>query len=146
VTAGWRAFNISSDKTTGVGDWRDDDLVSYLSIGHAAGRGTASGPMGEAVDDSLSQLTGEDIRAVVTYLRSLPAIAFDRPAGDTGAASACFAKEGGGTPDPRGKMVFEGACVSLPRMDRRKCDFRPSPPSPARGRSTIPVRPMSPKS
>ncbi|HVD84838.1 MAG TPA: cytochrome c, partial [Bradyrhizobium sp.] len=33
VTAGWRAFNISSDKTTGVGAWRDDDLVSYLSIG-----------------------------------------------------------------------------------------------------------------
>src|SRR6478752_2368317 len=35
VTAGWRAFNISSDKNTGVGAWSDDDLVSYLSIGHA---------------------------------------------------------------------------------------------------------------
>ncbi len=112
VTAGWRAFNISSDKTTGVGDWRDDDLVSYLSIGHAAGRGTASGPMGEAVDDSLSQLTGEDIRAVVAYLRSLPAIAStDLPATLAPRAPASH-KEGGGTPDPRGKMVFEGACVS----------------------------------
>ena len=30
VTAGWRAFNIRSDKTTGIGAWRDDDLVSYL--------------------------------------------------------------------------------------------------------------------
>ena len=48
VTAGWRAFNISSDKTTGVGGWRDDDLVSYLSTGHAAGHGTASGPDGRS--------------------------------------------------------------------------------------------------
>ena len=46
VTAGWRAFNISSDKNTGLGAWRDDDIISYLSIGHAPGHGTASGPMG----------------------------------------------------------------------------------------------------
>jgi mono/diheme cytochrome c family protein len=75
VTAGWRAFNISSDKNTGVGAWSDDDLVSYLSIGHAPGHGTASGPMGEAVDHSLSHLAQPDIRAVVGYLRSVPAIA-----------------------------------------------------------------------
>jgi mono/diheme cytochrome c family protein len=112
VTAGWRAFNISSDKTTGVGAWREDDLVSYLSIGHADGHGTASGPMGEAVDHSLSQLAPEDIRAVVAYLLSVPAIAStDLPATLAPPAPASH-KEGGGTPDPRGKMVFEGACVS----------------------------------
>ena len=36
------------------------------------GHGTASGPMGEAVDHSLSQLAPEDIRAIVAYLRSVP--------------------------------------------------------------------------
>src|SRR5579863_978653 len=46
ITAGWRAFNISSDKSTGIGGWRDEDLVSYLSVGHATGHGSASGPMG----------------------------------------------------------------------------------------------------
>jgi mono/diheme cytochrome c family protein len=112
VTAGWRAFNISSDKATGIGGWRDDDLVSYLSIGHADGHGTASGPMGEAVDRSLSQLAGEDIRAVVAYLRSVPATASpDLPATLAPPAPASH-KDGGGTPDPRGKMVFQGACVS----------------------------------
>ncbi len=35
LTAGWRAYNISSDKDTGVGSWSKDDLVSYLSTGHA---------------------------------------------------------------------------------------------------------------
>ena len=43
------------DKATGVGGWSDDELVAYLSTGHANGRGTASGPMGEAVDHSSEQ-------------------------------------------------------------------------------------------
>jgi mono/diheme cytochrome c family protein len=112
VTAGWRAFNISSDKATGVGAWHDDDLVSYLSIGHANGHGTASGPMGEAVDHSLSYMAPEDIRAVVAYLRSVPATpSHDLPATLAPPAPASH-KDGGGTPDRRGKMVFEGACVS----------------------------------
>jgi mono/diheme cytochrome c family protein len=68
--------------------------------------------MGEAVDRSLSQLASEDIRAVVAYLRSVPAIASpDLPATLAPPAPASH-KDGGGTPDPRGKMVFEGACVS----------------------------------
>jgi mono/diheme cytochrome c family protein len=112
VTAGWRAFNISSDKATGVGSWRDEDLVSYLTIGHAASHGTASGPMGEAVDQSFSQFAPEDIRAMVTYLRSVPAtLSPDLPATLAPPASPSH-KDGGVTPDPRGKMVFEGACVS----------------------------------
>jgi mono/diheme cytochrome c family protein len=112
LTAGWRAFNISSDKTTGAGSWSDEDLISYLSIGHASGHGTASGPMGEAVDQSFSQLAPEDIRAVVTYLHSIPAItSTDLPATLAPPAPASH-RDGGGTSDPRGKMVFEGACVS----------------------------------
>ena len=112
VTAGWRAFNISSDKITGVGGWSEQDLVSYLSIGHANAHGTASGPMGEAVDQSFSQFRPEDIRAVVTYLRSVPATASpDLPATLAPPAPASH-KDGGGSRDQRGKMVFEGACVS----------------------------------
>jgi mono/diheme cytochrome c family protein len=112
VTAGWRAFNISSDKTTGVGSWSDEDLVSYLSTGHAAGHGSASGPMGEAVDESFSQLAPEDIRGVVAYLRTVPATAStDLPATLAPPAPASH-KDGGNTADARGKMVFEGACVS----------------------------------
>jgi mono/diheme cytochrome c family protein len=111
VTAGWRAFNISSDKATGVGGWRDDDLVSYLSTGHAAGHGTASGPMGEAVDNSLSYLAPEDIRGIVVYLRSVPPSASpDLPA--TTAPPAPPSHKEGVTADARGKMVFQGACVS----------------------------------
>jgi mono/diheme cytochrome c family protein len=112
LTAGWRAFNISSDKVTGLGGWSDDHIFSYLSTGHAPGHGTASGPMGEAVDQSFSQLAPEDIRAVVAYLRSVPAIASaDLPATLAPPAPPSH-KDGGGTPDPRGKILFQGACVS----------------------------------
>jgi mono/diheme cytochrome c family protein len=111
VTAGWRAFNISSDRATGVGSWRDDDLASYLSIGHAPGHGTASGPMGEAVDHSLRYLAPEDIRAVVASLRSVPPVpSLGLPA--TTAPPASASHKDGVTADARGKMVFEGACVS----------------------------------
>jgi len=111
ITAGWRAFNISSDKSTGVGGWRDEDLVSYLSVGHATGHGSASGPMGEAVDHSFSRLAPEDIRAIVAYLRSVPpTTSADLPASLAPPAPASH--KDGGTPDARGKMVFEGACVS----------------------------------
>jgi mono/diheme cytochrome c family protein len=111
VTAGWRAFNISSDRATGVGGWRDDDLISYLSNGHAAGHGTASGPMGEAVDYSFSQFAPEDIRAIVVYLRTVPAVAStDLPA--TLAPPAPASHKEGPMADARGKKMFEGACVS----------------------------------
>jgi mono/diheme cytochrome c family protein len=112
VTAGWRAYNITSDKATGVGAWADDDLVSYLAIGHANGHGTASGPMGEAVDRSFNYMVGEDIRAVVAYLRTVPPITSpDLPATLAPPAPPSH-KQGGGTQEARGKMVFEGACVS----------------------------------
>jgi mono/diheme cytochrome c family protein len=63
------------DKTAGLGGWSDDEIASYLSTGHVSGRGTASGPMGEAVDHSFSKMTRADIEAMVTFLRSVPAAA-----------------------------------------------------------------------
>ena len=68
--------------------------------------------MGEAVDHSFSQFPPEDIRAIVAYLRSVPAIASnDLPATPAPPAPASH-RQGHGVLDPRGKMVFEGACAS----------------------------------
>jgi mono/diheme cytochrome c family protein len=112
VTAGWRAFNISSDKTSGLGSWRDEDIVAYLSLGHATGHGTASGPMGEAVDHSFSKFAPEDIRALATYLKSVPATPSpDLPAALAAAAPASH-RDGSGASNAAGKRIFEGACVS----------------------------------
>ena len=111
LTAGWRAFNITADKDAGLGIWSDDQLFAYLSGGHAKGRGTASGPMGEAVDHSFSQMAPADIRALVAYVRSVPAVASAEP--ETIAPPAPSSpKEGGAVSDALGKKVFEQACVS----------------------------------
>jgi mono/diheme cytochrome c family protein len=74
-TGGWLAYNITSDPASGVGDWTAEALAHYLATGHAEGRGTAAGPMGEAVDLSLVHLTAEDISAMVAYLRTVPPVA-----------------------------------------------------------------------
>jgi len=112
VQAGWRAYNITPDHSTGVGTWSDADLMHYLSIGHADGRGTASGPMGEAVDASLSQLLPTDIAAMVTYLRSVAAVTTSGlPEPRTNSAPASQAEGLAASVDPRGKAVYEGACA-----------------------------------
>jgi mono/diheme cytochrome c family protein len=111
VAAGWRAYDITSDKGTGIGSWSDEEVFAYLAKGHAMGRGTASGPMGEAVDHSFSQMDPADIRALVTYLKSIPAIASSEPATIAPPAPAS-PKEGGAVADAPGRKVFAQACVS----------------------------------
>jgi mono/diheme cytochrome c family protein len=111
VAAGWRAYNITSDRDAGIGSWSDEEIVAYLAKGHAVGRGTASGPMGEAVDHSFSHMVPADIRALVTYLRTVPALASVEPATIAPPAPAS-PKEGGGVADALGRKVFQQACVS----------------------------------
>ena len=108
VQAGWRAYNITADRNGGVGAWSDADLAHYLSMGHADGRGTASGPMGEAVDASLKYLKPGDITAMVVYLRSVPGVASDLPEPRSAPAAASLAAA---DTNARGKEVYEGACA-----------------------------------
>jgi mono/diheme cytochrome c family protein len=111
IQAGWRAYNITPDHDSGVGAWSEADLSHYLSTGHADGRGSASGPMGEAVDESLSHLLPSDIDAIVTYLRTVPEItAPDLPAPRPDPAPALFSQDAGGAAS-HGQAVYEGACA-----------------------------------
>jgi mono/diheme cytochrome c family protein len=112
VQAGWRAYNITSDPKSGVGAWSEADLAHYLALGHADGRGTATGPMGEAVDHSLRYLTQSDITAMVTYVRSVSGIATsDLPEPKSNPAPASFAEGVAANVDLRGKAVYAGACA-----------------------------------
>src|SRR5580692_2495253 len=71
VLQGWRAYNLTPSKQSGLGGWSDDAVASYLSTGHADGHSSASGPMAEAVDNSLRYATPDDIHAIVAYLRGI---------------------------------------------------------------------------
>jgi mono/diheme cytochrome c family protein len=73
---GWYAPNITNDKRIGLGNWTVDEVGTFLKTGH--NRITAAtGPMAEAVSLSTSHMTDEDIKAIATYVKSLPGKAED---------------------------------------------------------------------
>jgi len=71
--SGWHAFNITPDKTAGIGGWTDDELTQYLATGVAHGRANAAGAMADVVQNSTQYMTPEDLGSIVVYLRSVPA-------------------------------------------------------------------------
>lgn len=99
---GWLAYNLTSDRTHGLGGWSDADLARYLATGHADGHGPASGPMAEAVEYSTRYLKPDDIHAMVTYLRGVPAQPDGPPAVQPGSPAPA---------DPLGFRLFAQACA-----------------------------------
>ncbi len=111
---GWRAYNLTSDRGSGLGGWTDAQLEQYLSTGHAEGHGPASGPMAEAVEYSLRYLKPEDIHAMVVYLRTIPAQPDGPPAVQAGSPVA--------PADTLGPRLFVQACAGchLPSGEGRQ--------------------------
>ena len=89
-------------------------LATITATGHAEGRGTAAGPMGEAVDTSPAHLTGEDIAAMVVDPRTVLLIANPAwPAPRPPNAIAAL-KPGGGRQSAR-RADRRGSLRQLPR-------------------------------
>lgn len=134
VLQGWDAPDLTSDARTGLADWSTDDIVAYLKAGrnpHAA----ASGPMADVITDSTSHMRDDDLKAIATYLKDLPApeapaqpaLAASDPAMRAGQAiyvdncEACHAGNGGGVanliPPLKDSPVVESAdATSLIRV------------------------------
>ncbi|KXV03626.1 gluconate 2-dehydrogenase [Caballeronia megalochromosomata] len=74
TVAGWRAGNLTPARVAGIGAWRDDELLRFLSTGAAPGRAYALGPMAEVVSTSTQFLTPADLRAMIAYLRAVPPV------------------------------------------------------------------------
>nr|WP_304187392.1 cytochrome c [Hafnia alvei] len=68
---GWFAPEITNNKRQGIGEWEQDQVVSYLKTGSTE-QAVASGPMGEAIHNSLQYMTNDDLRAITEYLQSIP--------------------------------------------------------------------------
>jgi len=115
--AGWLAYNLTSDRTSGLGGWSDAQLEQFLATGHTDGHGMASGPMAEVVGYSLRYLKPEDIHAMVTYLRGVPAQSDGPPTVQDGAPLAAT--------DTLGSRLFVQACAGchLPSGDGRQSSW-----------------------
>lgn len=70
---GWYAPNITP-ASSGIGDWSQQDIVTYLKTGHLAGKAQAAGPMAEAVEHSFRYLSDSDLNAIAAWIKQVPAI------------------------------------------------------------------------
>jgi mono/diheme cytochrome c family protein len=125
----WHAPNITSDVASGIGSWSREELVGYLRSGKLPGKAQASGSMGEAVQHSFQYLTTEDLSAIATYIKSVPAVhdpADDRPRFAEGQASSTLSTLRGaygiridGEAEPTGAELFQGNCASCHSAEGR---------------------------
>lgn len=117
---GWQAYNITSDKSFGIGAWSDAQLANFLSSAHAKDRGSAAGPMAEAVENSLQYLTSEDVSDLVAYLRTTPAQTGGKELNSAPAPVASSNASASGLRGPQdelGRHIFEGGCANCHKYD-----------------------------
>ena len=68
------APNITPASKTGIGDWDNDDLVTYLQTGLDPDGDTAGSIMAEFIDQGFSHLRKEDLQSIAEFISSLPPI------------------------------------------------------------------------
>ncbi len=68
------APNITPHEATGIGSWSRVDLVWYLETGLKPDGDDTQGLMSEVIEHGYSNLPGEDLEAIATYLATVPAI------------------------------------------------------------------------
>jgi mono/diheme cytochrome c family protein len=117
----WYAPNITSDGTSGIGSWSQDELVQYLRNGDARGKAQAAGNMGEAVEHSFQYLSDGDLNAMATFVRTVPAIHdaadqtsrfdFGKASSDVGVLRGKYGVQSDNG-NPTGAELFQGNCAS----------------------------------
>lgn len=112
LAEGWRAYNLSSHESSGIGSWSADDFESYLKTGRAENRGSAFGPMAEAVHLSFKRMTDSDIGAIVEYVRSVPPVETpDLPTVRMQPAAPDPLAGASADDNPRGLEIYSAACA-----------------------------------
>jgi mono/diheme cytochrome c family protein len=102
----WYAPALTSNREAGLGDWALQDIVDLLQKG-VSNRGTVYGPMAEVIYNSLQHMSGEDIRSMAVYLKSLPAD--QGPASDPADAPArAYANQAFSD----GRRIFDQRCAA----------------------------------
>ncbi len=122
----WYAPNITSDPISGIGGWREDELVSYLKTGRAEGKNQAAGGMAEAVEHSLQYLPDSDLKAIAVYLKgtapirtpgeTAPAYTYGKPVSVETAIRGDAPNNAYNALD-NGAKLFSGNCASCHQPD-----------------------------
>ncbi len=65
-----KSRNITSSRTAGIGAWTDAEIKTAITQGKSRDGSPLKGPMGYQY---YARMTGDDLDAVVAYLRTVPA-------------------------------------------------------------------------
>jgi mono/diheme cytochrome c family protein len=109
----WFAPNLRGDQRTGLGAWSQGDLAAFLRTGHND-RAVAFGSMLDVVNNSTPYLSDDDVNAMATYLKSLPATAQQASFNYDDATTKALL---GGKQEQPGATLFLGNCVSCHGAD-----------------------------
>ncbi|WP_337024852.1 MULTISPECIES: c-type cytochrome [unclassified Pantoea] len=96
---GWHAPDLTQNPHTGLGSWSQEDIVDYLRSGTNR-MAASSGPMTEAIENSTQYMKQDDLEAIASYLKSLPASPVNRPSAISSNDNAMMV----------GKKVYESQC------------------------------------
>jgi mono/diheme cytochrome c family protein len=109
---GWIAPNITPNKVLGIGAWPAGGVRDFLATGRGAHR-NALGPMRDVVQSSLQYLRGNDLDAMVAYLRTVPSFGPSRPpAGAPTAATVAPAPGAKPKQAPPGEALYRKHCAA----------------------------------
>lgn len=107
----WFAPNLTADPGSGLGRVQQREIVSFLRGGHGGGL-VSFGSMVQVVEDSTQYLNDDDLNAIATYLKHLPARAssghFD--ASSNAAQQSALALKTGDVQRP-GAGLYLGLCA-----------------------------------
>ncbi len=78
VIDGWYAPSLTENAQRGLGKWSVDEVATYLKTGQGPGNVVVEGPMQQTIHDSLSKLTDQDLHAIATYIKAVPAVSSDK--------------------------------------------------------------------
>jgi alcohol dehydrogenase (quinone), cytochrome c subunit len=109
----WYAPSLRGDIRTGLGEWSQDDIAAFLKSGHNT-KGVVFGSMLDVVNNSTPYLADDDIRAMATFLKSLPAAAQQTKFSYDGAAAQALQSV---KPQQTGAAIYVGACSACHGID-----------------------------
>jgi mono/diheme cytochrome c family protein len=102
---GWFAPDITNNEMHGLGKMSVDDIVALLKTGHNR-LATVTGPMAEEVQDASAHFKDEDLKAIATFLKSLPGDGSkETPLDPSDARMAA------------GKAIFQATCSACHGLD-----------------------------
>jgi mono/diheme cytochrome c family protein len=71
---GWVPINLRGESVDGLGNWSTEDIVGTLRMARNREHEVFGAPMGDVVLHSTQYLTGGDLQAMASYLKTFPAM------------------------------------------------------------------------